>query len=148
MAVACVTPRPPLPAHPPAPDRFERAADPQPTARADAADELAADPTPQAASMLVTLHTRDVDPTVRARAAEAIERRSDPSLDVFLQRSAALDPDPGVRASAHASLERLAAQRKRPGTAAGLSVLCPGCGQALYLDEPEGAALLVAAPLV
>jgi membrane protease YdiL (CAAX protease family) len=135
-----------VPPHPPAPDRYQRAADPAPDARAAAAEELAMDPSPQAAQLLVTLHTRDIDPTVRARAATAIELRGDPTLDPVLQRSAAADPDPGVRASARASHERLWPLGKRPGTAAGLSLI-PGVGQLFYLDEPEGALMLSAIPL-
>lgn len=137
----------PGPAHPPAPDRFARAADPDPAARASAADELVFDPHPSAADMLLTLHGRDVDPSVRAHAADAIQRRRDPSLDPALAYAAHQDPDPAVRAASAAAYAKLYAWRKRPGTAAGLSLLCPGCGQ-LYLGKPEGWAYLGASAVL
>jgi len=138
---SCVTPRIPAPDHPPAPDRYARAASPDPAARASAADELAFDPSPQAMDLLLILHQRDVDPAVRSRAADAIAARRDPALDASLQASARTDPDPVVRDASEAAHRRLWPLRKRPGTAAGLSLLCPGCGQ-LYLGEPEGGAYL------
>jgi membrane protease YdiL (CAAX protease family) len=141
VLASCVTPRVPVPAHPPAPDRYERAADPDPAARASAADELALDPSPRAVELLLVLHRRDVDPGVRGRAADAIALRRDPALVGALQLSAASDPDPGVRDASAAAYRRLRPWAKRPGLAAGLSLLCPGCGQ-LYLDEREGAAYL------
>src|SRR5689334_4725014 len=85
---ACVTPRIPGPEHPPVPDRYQRAASPDPGARASAADELVYDPTPAATQMLLTLNGRDIDPTVRARAAQAIERRLDTSMDDAMDISA------------------------------------------------------------
>jgi membrane protease YdiL (CAAX protease family) len=85
---------------------------------------------------------RDVDPTVRARAAEAIARRRDPSLEGAVELSAATDPDLATRASAAAAHRRLFAFRKRPGFAAGLSLLCPGCGQLYLGNTGEGAAYL------
>jgi membrane protease YdiL (CAAX protease family) len=111
--------------------------------RETAADELAYDPSPQAASLLLVLLSRDVDPVVRGHAAEAIVERRDPALDIALQRSAVGDPDPGVRDIANAAHRRLWPLRKRPGTAAGLSLLCPGCGQ-LYLGQDTGALNLAA----
>jgi membrane protease YdiL (CAAX protease family) len=144
LMASCVTPRMPAPSHPPAPDRYERAADPDPAARARAADELAFDPSPQAAQMLLVLHRRDVDPDVRSQAAAAILQRRDPSLESSLEVAAATDPDPAVRDASASAYRRLHAWRKRPGIAAGLSLLCPGCGQ-LYLGEWEGAAQLGAA---
>jgi membrane protease YdiL (CAAX protease family) len=139
---ACVTPLPPVPPHPPAPDRYDRAADPDPAARAAAADELAFDPAPAATRMLVVLLGRDVDPAVRARAAAAIQHRRDTSLASAVEVAAARDPDPTVRTTALAAHRRLAAWSKRPGTAAGLSLLCPGCGQFYLGNSLEGAAVL------
>lgn len=139
---ACVTPRLPGPTHPPAPDRFARAASPDPAVRASAADELVYDPSPAAVQMLLTLHGRDVDPTVRAHAADAIWRRMDTTLDVTLAASARQDPDPTVRAASQEAYTKLHAWRKRPGVAGGLSLLCPGCGH-LYLGKPVGWAYLL-----
>ena len=126
------------------PARYQHAADPDPGVRARAAGELVGDPDLKAADMLLVLEQRDIDPGVRAAAAAAIAERRDPSLDAALEASAARDPDPGVRDAAHAAHERLWPWSKRPGTAAGLSLLCPGCGQ-VYLREPgEGAGMLAA----
>ncbi len=141
VLTSCVTPRVPVPDHPPAPDRYARAADPDPAARASAADELAHDPSPRAVELLLVLHRRDVDPAVRGRAAGAIALRRDPALGDALRHSAAADPDPGVRDASAAAYRKLRPWGKRPGIAAGLSLLCPGCGQ-LYLGEREGAAYL------
>jgi membrane protease YdiL (CAAX protease family) len=139
---ACVTPRIPGPTAHLAPDRYARAASPDPAARVSAADELVHDPQPGAAQLLLTLHGRDIDPTVRAHAADAIQRRLDPSLDTALAASAQRDPDPAVRAASAAAFTKLHAWRKHPGTAAGLAVLCPGCGH-FYLDQSDGWAYLL-----
>src|SRR5687768_12995829 len=128
----------PGPARPPAPDRYDRAASPDATARRDAAQELAFDPSPNAVRMLLVLLERDVDPSVRASAAIAIDRRKDPDLDGALDAAAKRDPDASVRETAAAAHRRLWPWRKRPGRAAGLSLLCPGCGQ-LYLGDNTGA---------
>ena len=138
---ACVTPRVPVPTRAPAPDRYERAAAPDPAARASAADELTFDPSPRAVEMLLVLHRRDIDPAVRSRAAAAIALRRDPSLDAALRHAAATDPDPAVRDASAAASRQLRPWRKRPGTAAGLALLCPGCGH-LYLDDRAGFAYL------
>jgi membrane protease YdiL (CAAX protease family) len=107
-----------------------------------AADELVGDPSPQAAQMLLVLHQRDIDPAVRAHAAGAIAARHDPSLEEHLELSAARDPDPNVRAAAAAAQEKLWPWRKRPGTAAGLALLCPGCGHFYLRQKGTGAAYL------
>ena len=142
VLTACVTPRLPGPAHPPAPDRYTLAASPDPAVRATAADELVFDPTPPASTMLLTLHMRDIDPTVRAHAADAILRRHDTSLDYALEASAARDPDPRVRQASATAYSRLHAWRKSPGTAGALSLLCPGCGH-FYLGKADGWAYLL-----
>ena len=142
MLSGCVTPRPPSPPHPPAPDRYQAAADPDPAQRRRAAEELVYDPSPQAVTMLLTLHRRDGDPSVRMHAANAIADRRDPSLDAVLEASAATDPDPSVRSASAAAYARLWPWRKRPGTAAALSLLCPGCGQMYLRNTGEGAAYL------
>ena len=144
VLAACVSPRLPSPSHPPAPDRYERAADPDPAARTRAAGELAYDPSPRAVDMLLVLNRRDVDPAVRGSAAGALAMRRDPALAGALQVSAATDPDPAVRDASASAYRTLRGWSKSPGRAAALSLLCPGCGQ-LYLGESEGAAHLGAA---
>jgi membrane protease YdiL (CAAX protease family) len=138
--VGCVAPSVTPP--PVDPARYQHAAAPDPGVRAHAANELVGDPDPRAADMLLVLAQRDVDPGVRAAAAAAIAERRDPMLDPALEQSSARDPDPAVREAAHAAHERLWPWAKQPRTAAGLSLLCPGCGQ-IYLHEPgEGAGML------
>lgn len=137
VMVACVKPRPPQAPHPPAPERYQHAVDPDPAVRASAAGELAFDPSPQAVTALLALLQRDGDANVRRSAAVAIEHRRDPGFDFVVEYAAAVDPDPATRAAAAAAHRRLWSWRKGPGTAAGLSLVCPGCGQ-LYLGESEG----------
>lgn len=110
--------------------------------RSAAAAELAFDPTPDAVRMLLLVLERDVDPRVRGAAADAIAERRDPHLEPALQRAAAVDPDPQARSIADRARGRLAVWRKRPGTAAGLSLLCPGCGHFYLGKHAQGAALL------
>ena len=107
-----------------------------------AADELVADPSPQAVQMLLVLNQRDIDPAVRAHAAGAIAERHDTSLEEHLELSAARDPDPGVRAASAAALEKLWPWGKRPGVAAGLALLCPGCGHFYLRQNGTGAAYI------
>lgn len=140
VVAACVAPRVAMP--PADPARYQHAADPDPAVRAKAAGELVGDPDPHAADMLLVLAQRDVDPGVRAAAVGAIAERRDPTLDDAVQASAAHDSDPAVRDAARVAHEKLWPWAKQPRTAAGLSLLCPGCGQ-LYLRETgEGAAML------
>lgn len=137
----CVTPQPRMAPHAPAPDRYTLAADPDPAQRARAASELTFDPSPDAVRMLMILLQRDVAPSVRSSAAVAIEQRRDPSLEPALANAAATDPDPSTREAAATARRGLRPWSKRPGKAAGLSLLCPGCGQ-LYLGNNEGALYL------
>ncbi len=139
-ATGCVTPNVVPP--PVDPARFQHAADPDPGVRVHAAGELVGDEDPRAGEMLVVLAQRDVDPGVRAAATGAIAERHDPRFDPVLEQAAALDPDPGVRAAAARAHERLWPWQKQPRTAAGLSLLCPGCGQIYLRESGEGAALL------
>lgn len=132
--------------HPPAPDRFERAANPDERVRAEAADELAFDPTSQASALLQVLLERDIAATVRARAATAIARRGDRAFEGALARASQTDPDPTARATAATAYRRLWAARKRPGTAAGLAVLCPGCGH-FYLGQTTAGSAYLATTL-
>ena len=124
----------------PTADSFARAADPNPTVRAEAAADLAVDPDPRAAQMLAVLLQRDTTPSVRGAAAAAIAARRDPDLDDLLTAAAATDPDQSVRAEAQAAHEKLYPWSKRPGTAAGLSLLCPGCGEIYLGNTGTGAA--------
>lgn len=144
LAAACVAPRAPAPLRAPAPDLYERAAAPEPAARAAAAGELAFDPSPRGTKLLLTLQRRDVDPAVRRSAAAAIAERRDPLLGESLRTAAASDPDPGVRGAAASAHARLWPWRKQPHTAAALSLICPGCGQAYLGARGEAAAYLSA----
>ncbi len=110
--------------------------------RRDATAEFVFDPTPDAVRMLMVVLERDVDPRVRGAAAEAIAERRDPHLAPALERAATIDPDPQARSIAGRARGRLAVWRKRPGTAAGLSLLCPGCGHFYLGKHAQGAALL------
>jgi membrane protease YdiL (CAAX protease family) len=139
---SCVNPPPPMAPHPPAPDRYQLAADPNPAKRITATEELIFDPSPQAPQLLTIMMTRDVDPEVRARAAEALARRRDPTYDSSIEAAALAEQDPGTRARKEVAYEKLWAWRKRPGTAAGLALL-PGGGH-FYLRQPiSGAAYLL-----
>lgn len=89
--------------------------------------------------MLLVLLQRDIDPAVRAHAAGAIAARHDTTLEDHLEVSAAKDPDPSVRAAAAAAQEKLWPWSKGPGAAAGLALLCPGCGH-FYLRQNRTAA--------
>src|SRR5258705_10212582 len=118
----------PVPPVQPTPERYVHVTDPDPAVRARAAQELAADPNPHAVEALVILATRDRDPSVRVAAAQAIAERRDPDLDDVLKHAAMTDADPSVRAAASTAHEHLWPWGKQPRLAAGLSVICPGCG--------------------
>ncbi|HEY4178806.1 MAG TPA: CPBP family intramembrane glutamic endopeptidase [Kofleriaceae bacterium] len=138
---ACVNPQVPIVDHPPAPDRFARAASQDPQARASAADELVGDPTFSAVQMLNTLLVRDIDPAVRAHAADAIAARHDPDLEGMLENAAHADPDPRVRQAAEQARQRLWPWGKSPGKAAALSII--GLGQFYLRDNQAGTAYLL-----
>lgn len=142
VAVGCVNPPPPQAPHPPAEDRYQRAASPDPAVRISATEELIFDPSIEAPKLLMIMMTRDVDPEVRARAAEALARRRDPTYDAAIEGAALVEPDPASRARKQAAYEQLWPWRKRPGTAAALALL-PGGGH-FYLRQPgAGAGYLV-----
>jgi membrane protease YdiL (CAAX protease family) len=122
--------------------------------RAGAIVELQALATPAAWELVLVILQRDYDPRVRAVAAAALGTSGDPAYLEALRYAAFADADPNVRAAAGASAAALAPFGKRPKLAAGLSVLCPGCGY-FYLGQPgravgylAGAAGLIAAGLV
>ena len=132
----------PVPATPD-PGRYWHAVDHDPAIRAQSASELVGDPSHRATEQLVTLAQRDPDPTVRAAATGAIAERRDEGLDDVLVATRDSDPDPHVREAAAAAHAKLWPWGKQPRTAAGLSLLCPGCGQ-IYLHEyGDGIAKLV-----
>ncbi|HSZ83274.1 MAG TPA: CPBP family glutamic-type intramembrane protease [Polyangia bacterium] len=131
-----------------------RAASPAFAERAGAIVELQAIASPAAWELVLVILQRDYDPRVRAVAAAALGTSGDPAYLEALRYAAGADADPNVRAAAAASAAALAPFGKRPKLAAGLSVLCPGCGY-FYLGQPgtavsylAGAAGLVATGLV
>jgi membrane protease YdiL (CAAX protease family) len=119
-------------------DLVARAADPDVATRLAAIASLAALATPAAFELELAMLQRDVHPRVRAAAAAALGDSHDPAFEPALRYASRADPDPDVRANAAASRERVAPFAKRPKMAAGLSVLCPGCGY-FYLGRPEQA---------
>lgn len=92
--------------------------------------------TPAAWNLLAIMLRRDVDPAVRRAAAQALGTASDPAQLDPLREAERQDPDPEVRAYAGASRRAVAPFGKRVKLAAGLSVLCPGCGY-IYLGRWE-----------
>ena len=144
VQVGCAVVQRPGPLPPLAPDRYQHAADPDPSLRSRAADELVADPAQQGIDFLLVLEQRDVDPAVRAHAAAAIAERSDPSFLDVLASSARADPDPVVRDAALRARDRLWRRSRDPHVAAAWSVLCPGCGQFYLHDSTAAEAQLIA----
>jgi membrane protease YdiL (CAAX protease family) len=141
-----------------APVPFEilaRAASPDFATRQGAIVSLRALGTPAAFNLELAMLQRDIDPRVRAAAALALADSHDPALEPALAYASIADPDPFVRAFAAGSRDAVAPFAKRPKLAAGLSVLCPGCGY-FYLGQPQkgaaflgaGAGLLVAGLVV
>jgi len=131
-----VAPAPPTPA--PTEDVFARAASQDPSVRMAAAAELGSSTDPRAASMLLVLLQRDIDPGVRRAAAVALANTREPSYASALHYAARRDPSPQVRDAAYRAYDRLWPLGKRPGTAAGLSILCPGCGKFYLRKSDEG----------
>ncbi len=84
----------------------------------------------------------DVSPTVRATAARAMARLGLAQYAELLQSVVRGDPDPQVRLAAAQAHEQLWPLQKLPRVAAGLSLLCPGCGH-FYLRQPGKAGLLL-----
>src|SRR6185295_19132121 len=106
--------------------------------RVAAAIELGRVGTPAATELLVVLLQRDVDPRVRAAAAVQLGTSGNGDLVEKLDFAAHADWDPAARAAATTSSRAVAPFARRPRMAAGLSVLCPGCGY-FYLGEPRRA---------
>ncbi|HVU51059.1 MAG TPA: CPBP family glutamic-type intramembrane protease [Polyangia bacterium] len=124
-----------------------RAASPDVGTRQAAIAALRALGTPAAIELELAMLQRDIDPRVRAAAAAALGDSHDPALDPALAYASLADPDPIVRAFAAGSRAALAPFAKRPKLAAGLSLLCPGCGY-FYLGRPERAAAFLGAGAV
>ena len=104
-------------------------------ARADAVAALATQGTPAAHNLLVVMLQRDVDPSVRTAAAAALGASHDAGVADALDYAARADSDADVRAAAAAAHAMVVPFGRRPKLAAGLSVLCPGCGH-FYLRRP------------
>jgi membrane protease YdiL (CAAX protease family) len=94
---------------------------------------------PAALDRLLLLLRVDRDPAVRAGAARAFADTRNPLYQPALADAAAQDPDPQVRATAGRTAHQLWALGRRPRQAAGLSLICPGCGY-FHLGEPGRAA--------
>jgi len=114
---------------------FADSGSPLPKLRVAATVALAGVPTWAARERLLLLAQADVDPGVRVAAVQALASRRDPTLEPILKMVAARDPAPQVRAAAAHAAVLVAAFGKRPATAAGFSLLCPGCGY-FYLRQP------------
>jgi membrane protease YdiL (CAAX protease family) len=84
----------------------------------------------------------DLSPPVRAAAARAMASLGLAQFSDLLKTVSRRDPDPQVRQAAAQAYEELWPLEKRPRVAAGLSLLCPGCGH-FYLRQPGKAALLL-----
>jgi membrane protease YdiL (CAAX protease family) len=121
-----------------------RAASPDVGTRQGAIASLRGLGTPAAINLELAMLQRDIDPRVRAAAAAALGDSHDPALEPALAYAAVADPDPIVRAFAAGSRAAVAPFAKRPKLAAGLSVLCPGCGY-FYLGRPDRAAAFLGA---
>src|SRR6266404_2159833 len=67
-------------------------------------------------------------PRVRAASARALGATRNPDYAEVLKYASQADADPGVRTAAAQAYEVLWPYGKRVKLAAGLSVLCPGCG--------------------
>jgi membrane protease YdiL (CAAX protease family) len=129
----------------PVPDELlARAAAPDVVTRVGAVASLQALATPAAFQLLLVMLQRDLDPRVRAAAAGALGASRDPDFEPALVWASAADADAGVRAAAAASRAAVAPFGKRPKLAAGLSVLCPGCGY-FYLERPQRAVAFLGA---
>jgi len=107
--------------------------------RSLAADALAELGDPPAIERLGLLLQLDREPSVRLAAARAFARIRNPAYEPWLRQSAAVDPDPQVRAAAERSAGILWGLGRSPRQAAGLSLMCPGCGY-FHLQQPGRAA--------
>jgi membrane protease YdiL (CAAX protease family) len=84
---------------------------------------------------LVQMASLDGDPHVRASAIRVLASTRDPALAPLFTGIAANDPDPQVRGIAADARTQVQTFSRRPRTAAGLSLICPGCGY-FYLRQP------------
>jgi hypothetical protein len=111
-----------------------RAFSPDPGARLGAIGPLRDLGTPAAFTVVTMMLQRDFDPRVRWSAALALGASRDPGVEGPLDYAARFDADPAVRAAAAQARAAVAPFDRRPKLAAGLSLLCPGCGY-FYLHE-------------
>jgi membrane protease YdiL (CAAX protease family) len=110
-----------------------------PADRAQAAETLARLADPASMDRLAVLLRYDRDASVRVAAARAFALTGVPTYELVLRESAALDPDPRVRLAAEETAGTLWGLGRSPRQAAGLSLLCPGCGY-FHLGQPGRAA--------
>jgi membrane protease YdiL (CAAX protease family) len=104
-----------------------------------AADALAKLGDPLAIDRLGVLLQLDREPSVRQAAARAFVGTRNPQYEPWLRQAAAVDPDPQVRGTAERTADVLWGLGRSPRQAAGLSLLCPGCGY-FHLHQPGRAA--------
>ncbi len=102
--------------------------------RASAAADLARSGEAWALLVLRRILTTDPVPEVRIAAATAMAATGYPQYIYLLAGAAEDEADPRVRAAIVFAHERLSLAQKSPRWAAGLSLLCPGCGH-LYLGQ-------------
>jgi membrane protease YdiL (CAAX protease family) len=120
------------------------------TASPDGSVRLAAVPvlgqlwTIHARERLMLMARADGDPRVRASAVRVLATTRDPGFRPLLRSIATNDPDPSVRQEAAGADAQLEAFSRRPRSAAGFSLLCPGCGY-FYLRQPKRAAAYLGA---
>jgi membrane protease YdiL (CAAX protease family) len=129
-----------------APRAFAMSQSPAAPDRIEAAGELGRLGDRAALERLTILLRVDRDPGVRAAAARAFAATRNPFYRPSLAEAAQGDPDPQVRAAAGEAEQVLLAFGRRPRQAAGLSLLCPGCGY-FHLGQPGRASAYLATTL-
>lgn len=124
-------------------DLLAAAASPDPAQRSQAIARLGALGTSSAFNLIAVMLQRDLDPRVRATAASALGESRDGGYLPLLEAASSYDYDPAVRVAARAAADAIFPFTRRPKVAAGLSVLCPGCGY-FYLRQSGRAAAYLA----
>jgi membrane protease YdiL (CAAX protease family) len=112
---------------------------PDGTVRLAATAALARIGTAATRDRLMLMAHADIDPRVRASAVKLLGDARDPGARYLLRAIAASDPDPFVRNLALQAEAQVAAFTRSPRSAAGYSLICPGCGY-FYLRQPARAA--------